>query len=187
MPKQKKDQTNKFKNIIQANIWCKLKFAMSKQEDKLLQDSCMIYGNFYYLREGMLAERQAKHKQFVSDYKNEMAKGLNNAWQYCCTKIKEKCWKYMDNHGGLLPPLDVILKCETRQINPTSKPELEVWYWYVNDLLPAAALDPNAWCVEFQGFQLLSKAKPKKAGKGVCITTSMEAFATTVLEGCHEP
>jgi hypothetical protein len=37
------------------------------------------------------------------------------------------------------------------------------------------------------GFQLLSKAKPKKAGKGVCITTSMEAFATTVLKGCHKP
>jgi hypothetical protein len=116
-----------------------------------------------------------------------MAKGLNNAWQYCCTKIKEKCWKYMDNHGRLLLPLDVILKCKTCQINPNSKPELEVWYWYVNDLLPVAALDPDAWCVEFWGFQLLSKAKPKKAGKGVCITTSMEAFATTVLKGCHKP
>jgi hypothetical protein len=79
MPKQKKDQTNEFKNIIQANIWCELKFAMSKEEDKLLQDFCMIYGNFYYLGEGTLAEKQAKHQQFVSNYKNEMTKGLNNA------------------------------------------------------------------------------------------------------------
>jgi hypothetical protein len=62
MPAQRKAQTNEFKNIIQANIWCKLKFAMSKEEDKLLQDSCMIYGNFYYLREGTLVEKQAKHR-----------------------------------------------------------------------------------------------------------------------------
>ena len=40
-------------------------------------------------------EKLAKCHKFMSDYKNEMAKGLNNAWQYCCTKIKEKCWKYI--------------------------------------------------------------------------------------------
>jgi hypothetical protein len=51
----------------------------------------------------------------------------------------------------------------------------------VNGGVTTTAKQINDWCVERWAFQLLSKAKPKKAGKGVCITTSTEAFATTVL------
>lgn len=188
---------HKAKDVIKNhtyNIWRTIKFVSSETEQNILASrtyDALVTDGFFGKMDS-ITDKDAYKQAWLGQWEDTVLQALNETRQYCCNKMRAVCWEYMDAHNGQLPELGTLLLCVQRKVSPGNATHFGIFCWYVDKLLPAAALDPTCFGPSKRYYQTVSSAflpgeetKPADKKK-TCISFSTEAFALVVFDGCRK-
>ena len=105
-----------------------------------------------------LLHLEPRHKaNWVREYEGEVNSLLNGQRNYAIGAIKEKCHDYYREHGRI-PTLDEFKACLERTLDPTKPEDLELFTFWVDKILDAAAGNKYDWSKDVRTEMTISEA-----------------------------